>query len=972
MKEVSIMRRNGNSNPALKWTLLGSVGLCVAGMAIPTAAFAQSEEPQTPPAQSATAEEPFVDADPIVVDGIRQTQRTSAQVKRKADVIVDALVSDEIGATPDQSVGETLERIVGVSGDRFKGSASEISIRGLGPFLGFSTLNGREVSSGGGDRAVSFQQFPSELVNGVLVYKSQSSDLVEGGTSGVIELRTLRPIDYGKRRIQVDLRGVYEPYDDKINGRSGVGYRGSVSYIDQFDVGDGRAGISLGYSRAKESAPEDFYTESSSVRPCNTITAVTANCAVTTALLNTATNPTYFVANSYLWRQQNNNQERDAFIGTFQYKPRPELDINIDGQYSKRFFNEDRTDLVIADGRRGIVPVTVAPNGALTTFNANSIFESQTRIRRRDEDYLGGGLSVAWTDDASKIAFDASYSRSEREQVDRSARLRTDGTRSFLVNNVATSFTGGRIPYRIDRTSGEPILTLGTLASGAAFNLDDHSLFSAGAFARRDAETRTDEIFSVRLDGEAYVSEGFIQTIKAGARFSDHDRIADLDNLNRNSTTRNSTDQVFTVAQNTAANTACRIAFRDPSFFAGGLTNVNSFAQFDPSCLFRTLTGVDDTGAAANPISTSDIDVNEKILAGYVQAVFGNKNDSFGGNIGVRVINTIVRSTGFRTEFNAVLAGGSFSLVPTGNFNAVTIKNDFWSVLPSLNVKFAAAEDVLIRGAIYKALSRPNIEDERAGRDFVTDTAGNLTVADAIAGVSGGNPRLLPLESWNGDLSFEWYPEKDTTLALALFYKQLKAGVRPADSNALPETFIINGTAVTVPVAQQGNDATKRDLWGLELTVNHSFNYLPGLLNGLGVAAGYSYAGTNFEYPDPSAVDPLNPLRNFTDPASIIGLSKHTASAQLFYEKGPIGLRVQYKYRSRYLKPFELNANRFAQDNSNLDTSATFDLNKNVRLRFEALNILNEPQYLERPVDGAISEISYNGARYYAGVRIRF
>jgi iron complex outermembrane recepter protein len=948
---------------ALKWTLL-----CSAGLALPATLHAQ----ETPVEEQAAADAPAEEVTEIIVDGIRQTQRTSAQVKKQSDLIVDALVSDEIGATPDQSVGETLERIVGVSGDRFKGSASEISIRGLGPFLGFSTLNGREVSSGGGDRAVSFQQFPSELVNGVLVYKSQSASLVEGGTSGVIELRTLRPVDFGKRRIQIDLRGVYEPYDDKINDRNGIGARASFSYIDQFDVGDGRMGISLGYSHADESAPEDFYTESSSVRPCNTITALTANCAVTPALLNSTTNPTYFVANSYSWRQQNNAQKRDAFIGSIQYKPRPELDINIDGQYSTRFFEEDRTDLLIADGRRGIRPVTVAPNGALIAFDGNSIFESQTRLRRRDEDYLGGGLSVAWTDDAAKIALDVSYSRSEREQVDRSARLRTDGTRSFLINGVATNFTGGRIPYRLDRSSGEPVLTLGTLTSGGTVNLDDHGIFSAGAFARRDSESREDEIFAVRLDGEAFISEGFFRSIKVGARFSDHSRIADLDNQNRNATTRDGTDQVFTAAQNTTANLSCRIEFRDPQFFSDASTNVNSFAQFDPTCLFRTLTGSVDTGPAANPISTSDIDVTEKILAGYAETTFGNKDDSFAGSLGVRVINTNVASNGFRTDFNAVQTAGSFSLVPTGNFTPVRIKNDFWSILPSLNVKFSPAENVLLRGAVYKALSRPNIEDERAGRDFLTDAANNLTIADAISGVSGGNPRLLPLESWNGDLSFEWYPEKDTTLALALFYKQLKAGVRPADSNSTPETFIINSTAVTVPVAQQGNDNTKRDLWGLEVTVNHAFSYLPGLLNGFGVSAGYGYADTNFEYPDPSAVDPANPLRNFTDPASIIGLSKHTASAQLYYEKGPVGLRAQYKYRSGYLKPFELNANRFVQSNTNLDLSATLDLTKQVRLRFEALNVLNQAQYLERPVPGAISEVSYYGPRYYAGVRIRF
>ena len=133
----------------------------------------------------------------IVVTGARATQRTSIELKRNATVVVDGLVSDEIGATPDNSVGDTLERIAGVSADRFKGNANELSVRGLGPTLSFATFNGREVSTAGGDRSVAFQQFPSELVNGVLVYKTQQADFLEGGVGGVIELRSIKPLDYG-------------------------------------------------------------------------------------------------------------------------------------------------------------------------------------------------------------------------------------------------------------------------------------------------------------------------------------------------------------------------------------------------------------------------------------------------------------------------------------------------------------------------------------------------------------------------------------------------------------------------------------------------------------------------------------------------------------------------------------------------------------------------------------------------------
>jgi len=230
-----------------------------------SAEVAAAQSAATP--QQPTAEPDLATVDEIVVTGIRATQRNSIAVKRDASVIVDALVNEEIGALPDNSVAETLERITGVTADRFKGSASEISIRGLGPYLGFSTVNGREVSSGSGDRAVSFQQFPSELTNGVLVYKTQQADFVEGGVSGVIELRTLRPLDYGRRRFQAEARANYLPYADKAD--QGLGSRLSGSYVDQFETGAGDIGLAIGLATTDSFAPEDFYTASSSFRPCN-------------------------------------------------------------------------------------------------------------------------------------------------------------------------------------------------------------------------------------------------------------------------------------------------------------------------------------------------------------------------------------------------------------------------------------------------------------------------------------------------------------------------------------------------------------------------------------------------------------------------------------------------------------------------------------------------------------------------------
>ena len=102
---------------------------------------------------------------------------------------------------------EALERVVGGTAERFQGGSTGIAVRGLGSFLGASFINGREVTSGADGRDVNFSQFPSELIDGAIVYKTQRANFIEGGIAGNIELQTLRALDYYKRRVQVFAQG---------------------------------------------------------------------------------------------------------------------------------------------------------------------------------------------------------------------------------------------------------------------------------------------------------------------------------------------------------------------------------------------------------------------------------------------------------------------------------------------------------------------------------------------------------------------------------------------------------------------------------------------------------------------------------------------------------------------------------------------------------------------------------------------
>ena len=187
------------------------------------------------------AQESEDEIEEIVVQGTRQVIQDAIAIKRNSVEITDGLSAADIGDLPALSIGEALETITGAASHRENGGATEISIRGLGPFLGSTTFNGRDATNGSGDRSVNFSQFPSELMSRLMIHKTQNASLIEGGVSGAIELQTLKPLQFGRQRIQFDVKGNANPIQRNINDstQGDLGHRATFSYVDQFEFGGG-------------------------------------------------------------------------------------------------------------------------------------------------------------------------------------------------------------------------------------------------------------------------------------------------------------------------------------------------------------------------------------------------------------------------------------------------------------------------------------------------------------------------------------------------------------------------------------------------------------------------------------------------------------------------------------------------------------------------------------------------------------
>ena len=188
-----------------------SLGLCGASV--------QAQE------QSANPEEE------LVVTGLRRSLENALEVKRESRHVVEALDLSDIDAIPDTTIADAIVRLPGVNGARDRGNQSQAAIRGLGPRMVFGTVNGREVASSEPGRSIRFEQYPSELISGVQVYKTQSADLVSGGIAGTVNLETVSPLEYAGPTFSVRAGLVKYDGGKDIPGYDDTGNRFSGSII---------------------------------------------------------------------------------------------------------------------------------------------------------------------------------------------------------------------------------------------------------------------------------------------------------------------------------------------------------------------------------------------------------------------------------------------------------------------------------------------------------------------------------------------------------------------------------------------------------------------------------------------------------------------------------------------------------------------------------------------------------------------
>ncbi len=1002
------MSRSNSQLRSIKTALL--IGSSLSMLAAP-AAFAQDSA-----------------SDEVVVTGTRQVIQNSINLKRQETSIVDGLSSSEIGEIPALSIGEALETLTSVAAQREGSGVTEVSIRGLGTFLGSTVINGREATNGSGNRSVNFSQFPSELFNKIAVYKTQDASLIEGGVSGQIQLSTLRPLEYSKRRFQVQVKGNVQPDNLNINDTArDVGHRLTGSYVDQFETGIGDIGISIGAQTRRTPIAEQEARSTSTFSSCIIAELDNGSCDASgnrgqdvdddTGDRRGLTDPFVIESSTRSFRQQITEDQRDSVFGAIQWQPNERIDINIDGQFSERNFFEDRADILVdandipnaltqADAILPGFDLTTAPDGSLRTATTTGNVEHNSFFSERLEEYIGFGGNISYDiSDRLNLTIDGSYSDTQRQENQIQARLRSE-----------SAVTAG-IAVLQDGTEAHQFTLLNfDVTDPNSFDGNDANDFRV----REDLNQQVDyNIQALRGDLTYDLGKSIITDVKAGARYSvqNFDAIPRVrretdGNDDEFATTFNGEEIDFSTFGSIVGNACADNAFRESNFLNGEVngnlfTNVdsdgnvlsagtgNTFFTTSALCLAEAFLGREAAAPTLDEISAnafSVVDFNEETIAAYVQADFETtfNNLPIRGNFGARIVNTELESTGVRGGLtvnrddpdNPALIT---SVDASGDTTEEIGRNSYTEILPSLTLIADINDDLLVRGAVFRGLSRPSPRDLGFGRSFSvgsnesTDEA--VTVDDFISNVTAnGNPFIDPFLSWNFDAAVEWYPNPDTIVALGAYYKTFDGELQTVSQ---AETFTVDDDEFTQQVQTRAIGGDSTEIFGFEATVSHAFDYLPGYLSGFGLKGSYNYADSNFEAEDGTFGEitqldgdgnVIGVLSGIVPPVNLQGLSKHTLSTQLYYGIGDLNLTGILKHRSRYFQPGNSTPTLVRQidDATTIDARASYKINDNMKLSLEGSNLTNTARTQLNPTEDSLAELNVYGPRYTLGLTAKF
>lgn len=882
------------------------------------------------PAQAAPGAED-ASVSEVVVTGFRSSLAKALEAKRSATTFQDSILAEDIGKFPDNNLAESLQRIPGVQIERANGEGTRISLRGLGPDYTRVTLNGLPMTpqiayDGVNGRPVDLDLFPSELFSRLTVDKTARAGLIEGGLSGTVDLSIVHPFDHSGFRINYAAQGQYSEqaksvtpkgsliisntWGEKFGALIGVAY----SKRDVFDSSYG----TINFNRPRVDQNGNGVLDNSE----RVMAGFQFNPLDPSAAAGVS--PTA-LAQSYTARLARpelsiGSRERIGAAGSLQFRPTDRLSFDVDLVYTElaQKLNTFSSALAVRNSTQmSLSNVKINGNNTITQarftnpnfLTANSIDNTKTKFY---QSVLRGKYEVS---DDLRIEGSFGYGKSTSRRAFNTFLIEYAAPNAAFADYVIPD-TKNAIPivtpsFDITKPAG---FTLASIRNQPSYRLTDDI---SGRLSARYGSDEVNLTIGVAYDREKRQRQ-YIQYNFAPTFFQPTFQQSELPSL----TTVSPSRYFFNVDD--------KLGYR--RFLVGDMPALDkrfNFAAMQAAAL------------ASDPGATITREAN---LAGFIE---GNAVVQLGGhdlrvNTGVRGVNTKQYS---RYVFNGA---------------PIAIDRSYFELLPSLNMAYDAADDVVLRFAAARTMTRPNPNQIEP----VTGVALN-------GDVSNGNANLSPYFANQLDLGAEWYYGGGAALTVSAFYKGIDNFVAPVSYQAAFSTSgvplasldsqvlkaLTAGGATIVNFSTYQNIAKRQTLKGAEVGLQQP---LSAVLDGLGLLANFTYAIPN-------------------DHTRIVGLSKIAANGTVYYEKGPINLRLSYNYRSKYqtctaacqdLLPDAVSVR--GRDQFDFSSSYKLPIASDLSLTFEVINITNSD---ERAYFGSSERlVSYRkpGRQVFVGVRGQF
>lgn len=856
----------------------------------------------------------------IIVTGIRGSLRQAIEVKRAANSVVDVISAEDVGKFPDRNVAESLSHIPGVSIDRRFGEGEKVAIHGTDPALNRMLLDGHALASadwGGNDndpssRTFNYSLLAPELVDRLEVYKSPEARIEEGSIGGTVIVRTRKPLDMDANSMFGSAGYSYNDRSEKGNVRASglyswknenetLGILGAVTYDRQQLV---RSGVEFfGYDNGNGGNSPFLTTNEDGERVLKNPNAVITGGTI--ADLDQAVSP--FGINYAYFQQE---RERTSVSGTVQMRPNDNLTLTASGLHIDGDYNNYSQSMYTIPGAWTGDKLTAATieNGVVTAASfdratsQSAQLDTNVRSTSLKTDMLN--LDAEWeSNDGVKLTVSTGWSKAtggRNPEYLFNTQVALPFSYAFTNRSADVNFVGdltdpanyftnrGAVPQTYD---GEPIIVNGEQLVAAQIGGLDYS-------------KTTDRDVYVGYDAEFPLDLGPFTKLLVGARYTEHLNKVDSSGSN-----------VYLEQSALASTLGVDTGVTPGGVFSGtgAHGNATRYMNLSRAAVQEILANAINIDLGRRIGSSNRVE--ETITAGYIQANF--EQGDFRGNIGGRLVNTEDVSS-----FGLTRIDPDATTPPRPVWT--TEKQEYLKFLPSFNIAYDLQEDVILRGAIAKVISRP-----RYG-DLAGATSQNDTTKDA----SGGNPQLKPYESTNYELSAEWYPRRGTLLSLELFRREISNYVLNSSSqvrlfNGLTQQYE-DGYTLSAPVNAGDADvngiliAGQTEIWG-----------------GFGIQANYTFSDSSTSNSDASGAELNLPY-----------LSKHTVSVIPYYEDGPFQARLSYNYRSSYFRTIgRLGSREMVAPYEQLDFSTSYELTENVSLTLNAQNLLDE------------AYVQYNGTR---------